>query len=110
MALSSVKLKSTLKIAIRNESPFLLDVKAISTSQLMLRLQTQFDLTIKCGWFSGIYLFRGVIEYVIHVSFYRRNHQYKKHKTWDGDAIFVVNSKSEALLYDCDGKLYAFSD
>ncbi|KJA27752.1 hypothetical protein HYPSUDRAFT_34887 [Hypholoma sublateritium FD-334 SS-4] len=34
-----------------------------------------------------------------------RNHQYKKHKTWDGDAIFVVNSKSEAYLYDCDGTL-----
>ncbi len=41
----------------------------------------------QCGWFSGMYLFRGIVEYVNQVSFYRRNHQYKKHKTWDGDAI-----------------------
>ncbi|KAG6813679.1 hypothetical protein H0H92_008527 [Tricholoma furcatifolium] len=33
-----------------------------------------------------------------------RNHQTKKHKTWDGDAILVANS-SKATLYDIDGKV-----
>ncbi|KAH0589308.1 hypothetical protein H2248_005070 [Termitomyces sp. 'cryptogamus'] len=32
-----------------------------------------------------------------------RNPQTKKHKTWDGDAVLVVNS-SKATLYDVDGK------
>ncbi|KAF8972939.1 P-loop containing nucleoside triphosphate hydrolase protein [Flammula alnicola] len=34
-----------------------------------------------------------------------RNPQYKKHKTWDGDAVLVVNAKLEATLYDLDGKI-----
>ncbi|KAF5385986.1 hypothetical protein D9615_002412 [Tricholomella constricta] len=37
---------------------------------------------------------------------HRRNHQTKKHKTWDGDAILVANS-GKATLYDIDGKTIA---
>ncbi|CCM04369.1 uncharacterized protein FIBRA_06542 [Fibroporia radiculosa] len=33
-----------------------------------------------------------------------RNPQYKKHKTWDGDAVLVVGDPS-CTLYDMDGKL-----
>ena len=36
---------------------------------------------------------------------YRRNPQYKKHKTWDGDAVLVVNGNS-CTLYDTDGRQY----
>ncbi|KAF8070293.1 P-loop containing nucleoside triphosphate hydrolase protein [Lyophyllum atratum] len=41
------------------------------------------------GWFNG-----------------KRNHQTKKHKTWDGDAILVA-SAGKATLYDVDGKTIA---
>ncbi|KAF9559847.1 hypothetical protein CPC08DRAFT_742940 [Agrocybe pediades] len=34
-----------------------------------------------------------------------RNFQYKKHKTWDGDAILVICKSSDATLYDTDGKI-----
>ncbi|KAF8197967.1 RAD54B protein [Pholiota molesta] len=34
-----------------------------------------------------------------------RNHQYKKHKTWDGDGVLVVSPNSQALLYDSDGTM-----
>ncbi|KAF9484481.1 hypothetical protein BDN70DRAFT_872506 [Pholiota conissans] len=34
-----------------------------------------------------------------------RNHQYKKHKTWDGDAVLAVTAKGEATLYNCDGTI-----
>lgn len=33
-----------------------------------------------------------------------RNRQYKKHKTWDGDAILVVN-RSKCTLFDSEGKI-----
>ncbi|KAJ3518137.1 hypothetical protein NLJ89_g63 [Agrocybe chaxingu] len=36
-----------------------------------------------------------------------RNPQYKKHKTWDGDATMVVDDKNTATLYDADGKVIA---
>lgn len=35
----------------------------------------------------------------------RRAPQYKKHKTWDGDGVLVVNGSS-CTLYDTDGKQY----
>ncbi|KAH9485283.1 DNA repair and recombination protein RAD54B [Psilocybe cubensis] len=34
-----------------------------------------------------------------------RHPQYKKHKTWDGDAILVVSNEAEAILYDTEGKI-----
>ncbi|PPQ89571.1 LOW QUALITY PROTEIN: hypothetical protein CVT25_012242 [Psilocybe cyanescens] len=34
-----------------------------------------------------------------------RNPQFKKHKTWDGDAILVISHNAEATLYDSDGKI-----
>lgn len=40
------------------------------------------------------------------ITFTRRNPQYKKHKTWDGDAVLVA-SASQAILYDTEGKVYA---
>jgi hypothetical protein len=36
---------------------------------------------------------------------YRRNPQYRKHKTWDGDGILTVNETSEALLYNSDSQM-----
>lgn len=33
----------------------------------------------------------------------RRNPQYKKHKTWDGDGVLAINTL-DAILYDSDGK------
>ncbi|PPQ99726.1 hypothetical protein CVT24_009709 [Panaeolus cyanescens] len=33
-----------------------------------------------------------------------RHPQYKKHKTWDGDGVLVVDSNEAAVLYDTDGK------
>lgn len=35
----------------------------------------------------------------------RRNPQYKKHKTWDGDGVLVINTL-DAILYDSDGTRY----
>lgn len=37
---------------------------------------------------------------------YRRFPQYKKHKTWDGDAVLVLNGL-KGTMYDLEGKLYA---
>lgn len=34
--------------------------------------------------------------------------QYKKHKTWDGDAVLVLNG-AKGTMYDLEGKLYAAS-
>ncbi len=34
---------------------------------------------------------------------FRRNPQYKKHKTWDGDAVLVV-SGNRCTLYDSDNR------
>jgi len=34
----------------------------------------------------------------------RRAPQYKKHKTWDGDGILVIERSLDARLYDSDGK------
>jgi len=39
---------------------------------------------------------------------HRRNFQFKKHKTWDGDAILAVNESMDATLYDMDGKMYGY--
>lgn len=36
----------------------------------------------------------------------RRMPQYKKHKTWDGDAVLVLNG-AKGTMYDLEGKLYA---
>ncbi|KAG9316429.1 hypothetical protein JVU11DRAFT_2463 [Chiua virens] len=36
----------------------------------------------------------------------RRKPQYKKHRTWDGDAVLVLNG-AKGTLYDLEGKLYA---
>ena len=36
----------------------------------------------------------------------RRMPQYKKHKTWDGDAVLVLNG-TKGTMYDLEGKLYA---
>lgn len=36
----------------------------------------------------------------------RRFPQYKKHKTWDGDAVLVLTG-AKGTLYNLDGKLYA---
>ncbi|KAF9047302.1 SNF2 family N-terminal domain-containing protein [Panaeolus papilionaceus] len=33
-----------------------------------------------------------------------RNPQYKKHKTWDGDGVLVVDNSQAAVLFDLDGK------
>lgn len=38
----------------------------------------------------------------------RRTPQYKKHKTWDGDAVLVLNG-AKGTMYDLEGKLYAAS-
>jgi DNA repair and recombination protein RAD54B len=38
------------------------------------------------------------------IDIFRRNPQYKKHKTWDGDAILVVNG-SKGMMYDLEGKM-----
>jgi len=35
----------------------------------------------------------------------RRHPQYKKHKTWDGDAVLVLKGL-KGTLYDLEGKLY----
>ena len=35
----------------------------------------------------------------------RRMPQYKKHKTWDGDAVLVLNG-TKGTMYDLEGKLY----
>lgn len=35
----------------------------------------------------------------------RRSPQYKKHKTWDGDAVLVLKGL-KGTLYDLEGKLY----
>lgn len=32
--------------------------------------------------------------------------QTKKHKTWDGDAVLVLNG-AKGTMYDLEGKLYA---
>ena len=37
-------------------------------------------------------------------SMARRAPQYKKHKTWDGDGILVIERSLDARLYDSDGK------
>lgn len=37
----------------------------------------------------------------------RRNPQYKKHKTWDGDGVLVVNG-NRCILHDTDGKPYVY--
>ena len=56
------------------------------------------------GWCSGEYmrpyhcLSRGNTACT-----HRRNPQYKKHKTWDGDAVLVV-SGHKCALYDSDGR------
>lgn len=34
--------------------------------------------------------------------------QYKKHKTWDGDAVLVLNG-AKGTMYDLEGKLYVAS-
>ena len=39
-------------------------------------------------------------------SVYRRNPQYKKHKTWDGDGVLVSSGSGESTLYDTDGQMY----
>lgn len=36
---------------------------------------------------------------------HRRNPQYKKHKTWDGDAVLVVTG-NKCALYDSDSRQY----
>jgi DNA repair and recombination protein RAD54B len=38
----------------------------------------------------------------------RRMPQYKKHKTWDGDAVLVLNG-AKGTMYDLEGKLYVAS-
>ena len=35
----------------------------------------------------------------------RRMPQYKKHKTWEGDAVLVLNG-TKGVMYDLEGKLY----
>lgn len=44
----------------------------------------------------------------LHVMVNRRMPQYKKHKTWDGDAVLVLNG-AKGTLYDLEGKLYVSS-
>lgn len=54
-------------------------------------------------WATGSPIPLIFISFVGHVT--RRNPQYKKHKTWDGDAVLVVNAV-KATLYDMEGKSY----
>jgi DNA repair and recombination protein RAD54B len=53
-------------------------------------------------WYVPLDLLRCI--YFMFISTTRRNHQYKKHKTWDGDAVLVANA-AKATLYDMDGKV-----
>lgn len=74
---------------------------------LMAQTSTEFHLSKnKSGWFNGIGLDLQT-DFATNCVFYlfRRNPQYKKHKTWDGDGILTVNEASEALLYNTDGQM-----
>lgn len=55
-------------------------------------------------WMVQWYVFTLMRDHVSSRTRVRRNPQYKKHKTWDGDAVLAVNG-AICTLYDMDGKV-----
>lgn len=58
-----------------------------------------------CGWFNGGASSELPAYSLLTGVYYRRNPQYKKHKTWEGDGILSVSENGEAILYDMDGAM-----
>lgn len=49
-----------------------------------------------------------IVTFALRSDYPRRLPQARKHKTWEGDGVLVVNS-SRATLMDQDGRVYALS-
>jgi DNA repair and recombination protein RAD54B len=65
-------------------------------------VQQENEITEEQYWMVQWYRFHSFI--CVHLTIFpRRKFQFKKHKTWDGDAVLVVNG-AKATLYDLDGK------
>lgn len=58
------------------------------------------------GWYNGMLISAVINNCLPDPMVNRRMPQYKKHKTWDGDAVLVLNG-AKGTMYDLEGKLYA---
>jgi hypothetical protein len=56
------------------------------------------------GACKGVHPICSEMKHVVYDAYYRRTPQTRKHKTWEGDGILVING-SRATLKDQDGRI-----